>query len=392
MIRAKKVYFQTAASNIDRLFACNRESALVWNECLELAKPYYIKHGKWISRSELQKQTKGRFHLHSQSIQAVCHKYLFARNSAHQSIQKGIPKVKYPYKRKRHYNTKWAKDGFKVSENGKIELSMGIHQGKREKPITVHAASLPAGQIKEIELCYDNSLYLSISYEDGIENETYQANHAAGVDPGEIHSLTAFREDGESLIVTGRKVRSIHRLRNKKLAEIQRLQSKCKKGSRQWKKYGKAKKYILSKSERQLRDAIHKTTKHFVDWCVQQSVSDVHLGDVEGVQRNTRKKKRIHRKQAQKLSNWSFGKMKQVLKYKLERQGIKLHLVDESYTSQTCPVCTKRNKTASRNYRCPCGYEEHRDIHGARNMLSKALYDDIRPIDVETKVKYLRIA
>ncbi|WP_233532471.1 IS200/IS605 family accessory protein TnpB-related protein, partial [Paenibacillus alkalitolerans] len=86
---------------------------------------------------------------------------------------------------------------------------------------------------------------------------------------------------------------------------------------------------------------MHKTTRSFVDWCIQQSVSDVHLGKVEGVQRNTRKKKRVNRKQAQKLSNWSFGKVRKYLAYKLKQHGIRLHLADESYTSQTCPVCTK---------------------------------------------------
>lgn len=386
------VRFQASKLNVDRLFACNRESARVWNTCLQLSKEYYTEHQKWISQSNIQKQTKGRFHLHSQSIQAVCHKYLFARDSAYQAVKKGIKTARYPYKNKIHYNTKWAKDGFKVYENGKIELSMGNHQEKREKPIVVHASHLPEGHIKEIELCYDNGLYLAVSYEDGIESKPYHNHHSAGVDPGEIHTLAAFREDGTSLIITGRKVRAIHRLRNKKLAEIQRLQSKCKKGSRQWKKYQKVKRYILSKSEKQLRDVLHKTTRNFVDWCIEQSVSDVHMGNVEGVQRNTRKKKSVNRKQAQKLSNWSFGKVKQYLTYKLEQNGIRLHLVDESYTSQTCPVCKKRKKVSSRNYSCECGYEEHRDIHGARNILSMALYDEILHFDVKTKRKYLRIA
>ncbi|WP_144935113.1 RNA-guided endonuclease TnpB family protein [Paenibacillus sp. 32O-W] len=392
MIRAQIVRFHASKRDIERLYACNRESARVWNMCLQLAKNYHSEHRKWISQSALQKQTKRQFHLHSQSIQAVCHKYLFAREAAHQAVRKGIKSAKYPYKIKKHYNTKWVKDGFKVFDNGKIALSMGIHERKREKPIVVHVASLPAGQIKEIELGYDHGLYLAISYEDGRKNKSYRKQQAIGVDPGEIHTLAAFREDGESLIITGRKVRSIHRFRNKKLAEIHRLQSKCKKGTRQWKKYQRAKQYIRSKSKRQLRDALHKTTKQFVDWCIQQSVSDVHLGDVEGVQRNTRKKNRVSRKQAQKLSNWSMGKVKQYLTYKLEREGIALHLVDESYTSQTCPVCRKRNQPASRNYRCMCGYKEHRDLHGARNILSQALYGEFLHFDVESKRKYLRIA
>ncbi|MDR6225310.1 RNA-guided endonuclease InsQ/TnpB family protein [Desmospora profundinema] len=392
MLRAKKVNFRVSPSDMDRLFACNRESALVWNECLQLSKQHHLDKGKWIAKSELQKATKGRFHLHSQSIQAVCHKYLFARDAAHQAIRKGVKTARYPYRSKSHYNTKWTKDGFKIHANGKIQLSMGIHKGKREKPITVYTKNLPQGTIKEIELCYDNSLYLSVAFEDGKENQSYEKKQSAGVDPGEIHTLAAFAENGEALIITGRKVRSIHCLRNKKLAEIQRFQSRCKKGSRQWKKYQRAKRYVRSKSEKQLHDALHKTTKQFVDWCVKQSVSDVHIGNPKGVQRKTRKKKKATRKQAQRLSNWSFGKVKKYLQYKLAVRGIHLHEADESYTSQTCPVCKKRKKVSSRNYRCSCGYQEHRDLHGARNILAKSLHGEILHLDVPTKQTYLRIA
>ncbi len=68
--------------------------------------------------------------------------------------------------------------------------------------------------------------------------------------------------------------------------------NRCKKGSKQWKKYNRAKKYVLSKSEAQLKDALHKTTKQFVDWCLEHEVSHVVIGDVEGVQRNTKKKRK----------------------------------------------------------------------------------------------------
>ena len=48
----------------------------------------------------------------------------------------------------------------------------------------------------------------------------------------------------------------------------------------------------LSKSEKQLKDAIHKTTKQFVDWCIENEVKEVAFGDVEGVERNTSRRKR----------------------------------------------------------------------------------------------------
>ena len=87
-------------------------------------------------------------------------------------------------------------------------------------------------------------------------------------------------------------MRSIHRLRNKKLKELQERMSRCKKGSKQWRKYNRAKKFVLSKSNAQLEDALHKTTKQFVEWCLEQEVNHVVMGNPEGVQRNTKKKRR----------------------------------------------------------------------------------------------------
>lgn len=104
---------------------------------------------------------------------------------------------------------KWAKDGFTIHENGKITLSMGIHNGKREKPIIVYASNLPQGTIKEIECCYANGWYLAVTYEDGQKAKTYQPGHSAGVDLGEIHTMAVLGEKGQALLITGRKVRSL---------------------------------------------------------------------------------------------------------------------------------------------------------------------------------------
>lgn len=60
--------------------------------------------------------------------------------------------------------------------------------------------------------------------------KVYFQDLSVGVDMGEIYAFSSFCENGHASIITGRKLRSLHRLRNKKLADIQRLQSKCKKG------------------------------------------------------------------------------------------------------------------------------------------------------------------
>ena len=65
--------------------------------------------------------------------------------------------------------------------------------------------------------------------------------------------------------------------------------------------------------------------------------------------------------------------------YKAEAAGITVTLVDEAYTSQTCPgtlpdgtACLHCSKPKGRVYRCPaCGLTAHRDGLGAANLLSQ---------------------
>ena len=114
------------------------------------------------------------------------------------------------------------------------------------------------------------------------------------------------------------------------------------------------------------------------------------MGDIEGIQRNTKKKR--NRNTNQKLSQWQFGKLYKYLEYKLKAEGISISKINEGYTTQTCPVCGRRKKTSTRNYVCKCGYKEHRDIHGSKNILSKYKYNDIRYLGETKEIKYLRIA
>ncbi|MBN6187143.1 transposase [Aneurinibacillus sp. BA2021] len=132
---------------------------------------------------------------------------------------------------------------------------------------------------------------------------------------------------------------------------------------------------------------------------VAQEIKKVTFGDVEGIQRNTsarRKKKSSKarfrsRKQNQRMSQWKFGKLYAYLAYKLEAMGIALSKQDERYTSQTCPVCGRRKKTSGRTY--TCGYEQHRDVHGAANQLALVLYGSIQPHPFAIQMPtYLRIA
>ncbi len=71
---------------------------------------------------------------------------------------------------------------------------------------------------------------------------------------------------------------------------------------------------------------------------------------------------------------YSFFRFKERLQYKCKVKNIKLHIVDESYTSKTCGSCGKLNNSLGSNKRfiCPyCSTRIDRDINGARNILIK---------------------
>jgi putative transposase len=355
--------------------------------------------GHWITLSELQKLTRKRYKLHSQSIQSVQERYIQARTNAWEAKQKGYTEIRYPYKEKKHFPTRWKKDGFHICPDGRIKLSMYIFEGKRQSPVTVKVPKLPQGKVREIELIWDRQLMLAISYEDGISNADNNDTGVAAIDIGEIHGIAAFADNGQALIITSRKLRSVKRLRNKIQGELQNKLSRCTEGSRRWRKLKRAQGKTSQKTERQQRDILHKTSFNFVKWARENQIKQVVVGNVEGVQRNTSRNKKNpkarqrNRKSNQKISQWPFGQLKDYLTYKLKAMGIELILIDESYTTQTCPVCDRRKKVSGRTYRCRCGYIEHRDIHGARNILSKYLFGTIKDLGIKTaKVKYLRPA
>ena len=402
MYRCLKVDFFCDKNNLDKLFACNRISAQIWNHCLDLANNYRTENeGAWISKANLFSGLKKRYPLHSQSVQSVAESYCEARDATKAARDIGL-NTRYPWRLKGNYPTTWkSPKGFTIDYSTRtLTLKLGIYP-MQQGPIKVKLSQatldrIGSTQIKEVSLIWDNRLMLTLCLDDRQEKpEPICSDTEAGIDLGIIHSITAFADNGQATIITGRLLRSINRYRNKKLAEFQKLMNRCTKYSRRWKRLKCAKRRLLSKLDAQVRDITHKITRSFVRWAEANNVSKVFVGNVEGVQRNTRngsKKKRRTKQVSQELSNWNFGQQLNYLKYKLEAVGIRLSKISEAYSTQTCPVCGRRKKAKGRNYVCKCGYTAHRDIHGARNILSLGQYRNIRWIAEIQNITYLRTA
>lgn len=85
--------------------------------------------------------------------------------------------------------------------------------------------------------------------------------------------------------------------------------------------------------------------------------------------------KKISRQTKRMLCMYSFYSFMLKLKYKCKKNGKKMYVVDESYTSKTCTLCGKLNDVGGKEvYQCGgCGNEIDRDVNGSRNILIKNL-------------------
>ena len=345
--------------------------------------------------SELQTALLGFSNLHRMGVYHVYRKYLSCREAMWKSItvcHKASHDAKTPYKTKKFFPTGWNYQGIKINTaSGTISLcrKQGFDENgkrKRQAPILCHAKTIPQN-IVEIELLYRNGLKLAIKYKEPDIEHLVPSGNSAAIDLGEIHSITSIDNLGDAIIITGRKLRSIKRFRDKEQAKLRSKMSRCTKGSRQYKKYARAKWKLQYKADNQIKDAIHKTTKLYLDYCIEHNITTVYYGDLDSCTRDT--KGRVNTKTGQKLNEWCFGRIIQQLENKLGRYGIETIKVDEAYTSRKCPECGLHNKTATRNYHCLCGYEQHRDLVGAMNLLNQNSGTELSRY---ANKKYLRIA
>jgi putative transposase len=340
-----------------RLKAAQMEAAQVWNKCCELHKTARQEHGKWPGRSDLQQATKSKFALHSQSVQMVVHAFL-ANILATRELRQTHPhmKMKYPWRTKRFYPVKWPAQAVS-REKGRVVLPMGKGRTSIVLPI-----ELPANS-GACSLVWNNGFELHVCVEVEVAKEAPGDVHAT-VDLGEIHLAAVTTNTGKAMIVTGRGIRSLKRQRNQRLGKLARKQSRCQKYSRRWKKMQRAKNKACRRIERRVRDMRHKATRQVIDFCVENQVGSLFIGNPDGVRREN--KGRHHN---QRMAVWEYGKDIDYLTHKAKAARILCFTGSERGTSSQCPRCGHKHKPKGRNWACKvCGFSGHRDLVGSINM------------------------
>ena len=363
-------------TQFQRLRAAQMEAAQVWNACVEMHLAARLDHTPWPGRSALQKVTKGRFALHSQSVQMVVHAFLANIVTTKQLRQSHREmRMKYPYKQKRFYPVHWPKQAV-CREEKRIVLPMG-----RGRPSLVLLLDLPETN-GACTLVWNNGFELHVCV------EIPQAEEAPGdvratVDLGEIHLAAVTTNTGKALMVSGRGIRSLKRQRNRHLGQLANKQSRCKKHSKRWKKLQHAKNKQCRRAERRIRDLRHKATREVIDFCVKEQVGTLFVGNPHGVRNHHN-----GRHHNQRMALWEYGKDLDYLTHKSKQAHMSSFTGSERGTSSRCPSCGHRHKPHNRQWICKqCGFQGHRDLVGSVNMHTLAFGE---PVEFPRSFTYLR--
>ena len=321
--------------------------------------------------------------LHAHSKDAAQEGFYKACKTARANREQG---AHYPHKRKRWRTTIWKSSA--IRRHGDALM---LSRARGHQPISI---SLPPQlhsvlRVLEVRLVWDRCARRytwHLVVENGKQPKEATGTNTVALDLGEIHPVAA--TDGQSAIVVScRELRAKRQYSAKRLAELQARQSRCRKHSRRWWKLQKVKNRFRAKQQRRKRDLEHKISRSVVDYAVEQQAGTLAIGDVRDIADSGGK----GRKQNQRLSTWRHGKLRSYLSYKAEAEGMRVVLVDEHYTSKTCPnpSCNHRHKPTGRMYRCPvCGFQAHRDVVGAVNILSRQLYGEVGKVRPPPATKY----
>jgi putative transposase len=350
--------------------ASRKEAARLWSDLVIRHHRIRRLGWKWPSKARWQRWAKGRYPgISAQSAQQLISEFCEAVDSCRQLRKNGQTEARYPWRKPHYHDVVYTNQDARI-RNGRLVLPHGKSGTLRLRlPETI---TLP-GRLMEVRVSFGRVRLVCEVPEILCPQQT-----VIGVDLG-VNTLIAATDGAKVFLVSGRGVKAAIQWRNKTLASIQQAQSGKTKGSQRWKRLQRRKHQVLDKTKRQVRDATHKAT-HAIAAAFPGATCYVGEPFNDAASRTGRV-------QAQQVSTACTRKIIQQLDYKTAGAIV----VNEAYSSQTCPVCGRRSKHR-RIYRCPhCRATGPRDAVGAVNILALGQQGAMLPgRSLPQQVKYLR--
>jgi len=355
-----------------RLLDLSREAAECYNLSLNTFWQVVEDENKWLNKFSLQAEIKGKFDrklLHSDSYLGAIQQFSKAFTSyvqAHKAYEKEPAKFsgepKPPHKIKETVSVFFKQSALHVKEG---ILSLSLAQG--QEPIKTRWNSnlgIPKFAVIAWNKNYGWKLHLVVEKTLNT-NDTLDETKSEGVDLGNKRLATTCDEDGNVITYSGKKIKSLIRLREKLKKDVLVQLSKVKEHGKKYKKIKRALRKMVHRIDNKIKDILHKTSRTMVNDCIEKKIGVATIGDSAGTHDGTN----FGAVNNQAIVQCPEQKLAAYFSYKFEDIGGKVRYVPEYYTSQTCPQCGCRNIPKNRTYKCKkCGFKYDRDGVGSINI------------------------
>lgn len=208
-------------------------------------------------------------------------------------------------------------------------------------------------KIEDVEPLVDNDRYVGIDL--GLDNFATITNNC-GLIP---------------LIINGKGLKSINQYYNKQISHYKSIAKRVNKLD-----YTNRISRLTNKRNNKVEDYIHKASKFLVDYCKNNEINTIIIGNNKNWKQNSKMNKKVN----QSFIGIPYYNFIQKVQYKAEEFGIKVVITEESYTSGTSfldnelPIKENYNKSR-RKYRglfiSNNGIKINADVNGSYQIIKK---------------------
>lgn len=227
------------------------------------------------------------------------------------------------------------------------------------------------GKVIEIEIIYDTD----------ISNINLDYDKCCSIDLGVDNLITMVIDNEQPIIYNGKQIKSLNQLFNKCLAKRKSKLDKCNKGKRTSNNI----RYLYENRKNKMSDIMHKVSKHVIRYMLSKNIGTI----VVGYNRGWKDSIRIGKRNNQTFVQIPYDTLLGYLRYKCKMNGIRLVVVEESYTSKCDALAmedigrheTYKGKRIKRGlYQSSVGKLINADVNGALNIMRKVFDDSARRI------------
>lgn len=239
-------------------------------------------------------------------------------------------------------------------------------------------------KIQQIRIQWDKSSkmwYLLIIWDKEVESKV-TGNNVMAIDLGLDNLATCvFKDNEQCIIFSGKHLKSKNAYYNKKIARLTSIAMKQYNDSKNFKRTKKIIK-LQKKRNDYIKDKLHKISKKIVELALTMNCNTIVIGDIRGIKQENFAKSFVQIPQQELVNK---------IKYKAELVGLKVVMINESYTSGCSAIdleeINKANYNKSRRitrglFTTNNGMLINADVNGALNILRKYIKGIPRAIQV----------